>query len=266
MSPRSPTRSPACKIVFNGTTAGRRRHLAGGADLGRAGGGDEPVPARQRRPAARRPQSAAVSHRRGRAAARRSATSPSAATPSTDAGPGYDLVTGLGTPDVDNLVRNLLILQEATAMSTPDRDTSRPPGVPGLPDRCSRRRVLRAVRVPPDAAAAENGPDWLRIRDLRRRAGRAPAAAVVGQFAVPASAATVPHRRSGSALAVVLLALVAFATAADARGADHGRRAGLAAAVPALSARVRRLPRHPRAHTGCSPPRWASGSASDGCC
>ena len=31
-----------------------------------------------------------------------------------DAGPGYDLVTGLGTPDIDNLVRNLLILQEAT--------------------------------------------------------------------------------------------------------------------------------------------------------
>jgi kumamolisin len=31
-----------------------------------------------------------------------------------DAGPGYDLVTGLGTPDVDNLVRNLLILQQAS--------------------------------------------------------------------------------------------------------------------------------------------------------
>ncbi|MGV0791983.1 S53 family peptidase [Mycolicibacterium sp. XJ1819] len=31
------------------------------------------------------------------------------------AGPGYDLVTGLGTPRVDNLVRNLLILQEADA-------------------------------------------------------------------------------------------------------------------------------------------------------
>jgi kumamolisin len=30
-----------------------------------------------------------------------------------DAGPGYDLVTGLGTPDVDNLVRNMLILQRA---------------------------------------------------------------------------------------------------------------------------------------------------------
>lgn len=30
-----------------------------------------------------------------------------------DAGPGYDLVTGLGTPDVDNLVRNLLVLQKA---------------------------------------------------------------------------------------------------------------------------------------------------------
>ncbi len=28
------------------------------------------------------------------------------------AGPGYDLVTGLGTPDVDNLARNILILQK----------------------------------------------------------------------------------------------------------------------------------------------------------
>jgi kumamolisin len=31
----------------------------------------------------------------------------------TDAGPGYDQVTGLGTPDVDNLVRDLLVLQKA---------------------------------------------------------------------------------------------------------------------------------------------------------
>ncbi len=31
-----------------------------------------------------------------------------------DAGPGYDMVTGLGTPDVDNLVRNILVLQKAT--------------------------------------------------------------------------------------------------------------------------------------------------------
>lgn len=31
-----------------------------------------------------------------------------------DAGPGYDLVTGLGTPDVDNLVRNILVIQRAT--------------------------------------------------------------------------------------------------------------------------------------------------------
>ncbi|MGE2726207.1 S53 family peptidase [Mycolicibacterium pulveris] len=30
-----------------------------------------------------------------------------------DAGAGYDLVTGLGTPDVDNLVRNLLALEES---------------------------------------------------------------------------------------------------------------------------------------------------------
>ena len=28
-----------------------------------------------------------------------------------NAGPGYDLVTGLGTPDVDNLVRDLLVAQ-----------------------------------------------------------------------------------------------------------------------------------------------------------
>ncbi|WP_156617031.1 protease pro-enzyme activation domain-containing protein [Mycobacterium sp. 852014-52144_SCH5372336] len=32
-----------------------------------------------------------------------------------DALPGYDLVTGLGTPDVDNLVRNVLTLQKAAA-------------------------------------------------------------------------------------------------------------------------------------------------------
>jgi kumamolisin len=29
-----------------------------------------------------------------------------------NAGPGYDLATGLGTPDVDNLARNILILQK----------------------------------------------------------------------------------------------------------------------------------------------------------
>jgi kumamolisin len=32
-----------------------------------------------------------------------------------DATPGYDLVTGLGTPDVDNLVRNILVVQKLTA-------------------------------------------------------------------------------------------------------------------------------------------------------
>jgi kumamolisin len=30
-----------------------------------------------------------------------------------DARPGYDLVTGLGTPDIDNLARNVLVLQKA---------------------------------------------------------------------------------------------------------------------------------------------------------
>ena len=28
--------------------------------------------------------------------------------------PGYDLVTGLGTPDVNNLVQNLLVVQRLT--------------------------------------------------------------------------------------------------------------------------------------------------------
>jgi kumamolisin len=32
-----------------------------------------------------------------------------------DAGPGYDMATGLGTPDVDNLVRNVLLFQRAAA-------------------------------------------------------------------------------------------------------------------------------------------------------
>jgi kumamolisin len=30
------------------------------------------------------------------------------------AGPGYDLVTGLGTPDIDQLARNLLVAQAVT--------------------------------------------------------------------------------------------------------------------------------------------------------
>ena len=49
---------------------GRRRHLPVGADLGRIGRGDEPVAHRQRRAATRRPQSPALPHRPGLAAAR----------------------------------------------------------------------------------------------------------------------------------------------------------------------------------------------------
>ncbi len=101
------------RIVFNQQATGRRRHVPVGADLGGLGGGDESVPARQRRAAARRPQPDAVSHRRGCAAARvpRRHTRRERR---RHAGPGYDLVTGLGTPDIDNLVRNLLVLQKAT--------------------------------------------------------------------------------------------------------------------------------------------------------
>ena len=99
------------RIVFKGSTARRRRDVTVGSDLGRAGGGDESVPARQRRPVDRRLEPAAVPHRGRRPLpAFRDVTLGGNAV--TDAGPGYDLVTGLGTPDVDNLVRNLLILQE----------------------------------------------------------------------------------------------------------------------------------------------------------
>ena len=52
-----------------GDTTRRRRDVAVGTDLGRAGGGDESVPARQRRPVDRRLQPAAVPHRGRRTAA-----------------------------------------------------------------------------------------------------------------------------------------------------------------------------------------------------
>ena len=53
------------------------------------------------------------------------------------AGPGYDLVSGLGTPDVDNLVRNLLtsFQRKSSAMSTETDETTEtdrtddPPGM-----------------------------------------------------------------------------------------------------------------------------------------
>ena len=102
------------RIVFN------QQQLVGGGTSQSApiwagpGGGDEPVPDRQRRAPARRSQSPAVSDRRGAMLPGfRDVTLGGNAV--DDAGPGYDLVTGLGTPDVDNLVRNLLVLQKATA-------------------------------------------------------------------------------------------------------------------------------------------------------
>ena len=65
----------------------RRRHLAVGADLGGPGRGDEPVPARERRRPDRRPQPVPVPNRRSAPRCPPSATSPSAATPSTPRAP-----------------------------------------------------------------------------------------------------------------------------------------------------------------------------------
>ena len=68
-----------------------------------------------RRTPAGQHQPAAVSGCRGCEPARRSATSPLAGTPSTLSQPGYDVVTGLGSPNVDFLVRDLLDIQNGAA-------------------------------------------------------------------------------------------------------------------------------------------------------
>ncbi len=101
------------QIIFKGQQVVGRRHLAVGPDLGRACRRDEPVPDVERRTAdsATSIRCCTASPRAHRC--RPSVTSPSAVTRSPTRRPGYDMVTGLGTPDIDNLVRNLLILQRA---------------------------------------------------------------------------------------------------------------------------------------------------------
>ena len=92
--------------------------------------------------------------------------------------------------------------------------------------------------VSPEARRGD-GPDWLRPPRLRRGPRRAPAAAVAGQFAVPAPAAPVPQGVPGRT------ARGAAWRSSPSRccgcpGACHGRRPRVAAPVPALPARVRR--------------------------
>ena len=71
------------KIVFNQQAAGRRRHLAVGADLGGHGGGDEPVPARPTADADSATSTRCCTQSPRAPGCRASATSRSAATPST---------------------------------------------------------------------------------------------------------------------------------------------------------------------------------------
>src|SRR4029077_15663293 len=138
---------------------------------------------------------------------------------------------------------------------------------PGVPDRRSRRRVLRTVRLPPHST------EWGRPRlaahpRLRRRAGRTPAAAVVGALAVPPPAPEITHRVPGRACGGARFA-GRVRGAAVARRARHGRRAWLPVPVPALSAGVRRVPRHPNPHVGAHRgPGHRAGcrmGAADGC-
>ena len=105
---------------------GRRRNLAVGTDLGGPGRGDDAVPARPTA-AARSVTSTPCCTGWPRAHhCPPSATSTLGGNAVDTAGPGYDLVSGLGTPDVDNLARNLLTPAEGHPMSTePEPPTAR---------------------------------------------------------------------------------------------------------------------------------------------
>jgi len=104
-------------------------------------------------------------------------TSRSVATRSPTPGPVTDLVTGLGTPDVDNLVRNVLVLQKATDehRTRTERGGRADRRVPGVPD----RRFPQASTADCAAATSPHGvgkaPTGCASRDFERRAGRPPA-------------------------------------------------------------------------------------------
>ena len=116
-----------------------------------------------------------------------------------NAGPGYDMVTGLGTPDVDNLVRNCCSSAEGDPMSTARQTTSKsPPRNAGYVRRMSRR-ASTAGCADATSPPARGRPRLAAHPRLRRRAGRTPAAAVVGELTVPAPAAAVTHRVPGRA-------------------------------------------------------------------
>ena len=102
------------RIVFKGQPTGRRRHLAVRADLGGAGRGDEPVPARQRRPAARRPQPACCTASPRARRCRRSATSRSAATRSTTPGRATTWSPASARPTSTTSSAIVLVLQKAS--------------------------------------------------------------------------------------------------------------------------------------------------------
>ena len=115
-------------------------------------------------------------------------------------------------------------------------------GVPGLPDRRSRRRVLRALRRPSDGAARKR-PGLVAIRAY----GAAPGEHLLRPSLASSLFPQLPHRSRRPfqlALVVVLLALVTFATLRMPAALIPWRRSA-SAVLPVVHAGDRRLPRYP---------------------
>ena len=136
------------------------------------------------------------------------------------AGPGYDLVTGLGTPDADNLVRNLLIAQAGV------RNDQRARAADSVPT--TECRVCQ-VEVPAGefcglcGAVSNRAPVTARtgcgVRDFGAAPGEHLLQPSLASSLFPHLPPPVPHTRSGSPCSRCWLALVTFVTAAHARRA-----------------------------------------------
>ena len=122
--------------------------------------------------------------------------------------PGYDLVTGLGPPNIDSLVRNVLDIQEVSN-ERPRRVDEVRGGCPVCRDRRSGRRVLRFCGSQLSTQRGD-GPPWLRLRAFSAAPGEnvlpPRSSARCSRIWAPTS-----RRPFRIALVVLLFALVVFA-------------------------------------------------------